>query len=82
MRLIALGSICRTSRVRAHIDLLLAPDVRDFGTLNLESMETIIERGYREASEKLENMGAQRIAGRGRLLIGPDGVVLRRERAS
>jgi len=56
MRATEVGSHQKTDEVRRDADLCLRPPIDSFGVLEFESIDRIVETGYRYAREKLEQI--------------------------
>jgi NTE family protein/lysophospholipid hydrolase len=56
MRATEVGSHQKTDEVKRDADLCLRPPIDEFGVLEFESIDRIVETGYRYALEKLENL--------------------------
>ena len=56
MRATEAGSHQKTDEVKRDADLCLRPPIDDFGVLEFEAIDRIVEVGYRYASEKLEQV--------------------------
>jgi predicted acylesterase/phospholipase RssA len=64
MRASEVGSHQKTDEAKRDADLCLRPPIDEFGVLEFESIDRIVETGYRYASEKLaEIRGNQALAG-------------------
>jgi len=64
MRASEVGSHQKTDEAKRDADLCLRPPIDEFGVLEFESIDRIVETGYRYASEKLEQIrGNQALAG-------------------
>src|SRR5262249_36975726 len=56
MRATEVGSHQKTAEVKRAADLCLRPPIDEFGVLEFESIDRIVETGYRYAREKLEEL--------------------------
>ena len=56
MRATEVGSHQKTDEVKRDADLCLRPPIDEFGVLEFESIDRIVETGYRYAREKLEQL--------------------------
>jgi predicted acylesterase/phospholipase RssA len=56
MRATEAGSHQKTDEVKRDADLCLRPPIDEFGVLEFESIDRIVEVGYRYASERLEQI--------------------------
>jgi len=56
MRATEVGSHQKTDEVKRDADLCLRPPIDEFGVLEFESIDRIVEAGYRYAREKLEQL--------------------------
>jgi predicted acylesterase/phospholipase RssA/CRP-like cAMP-binding protein len=56
MRATEVGSHQKTDEVKRDADLCLRPPIDEFGVLEFESIDRIVEAGYRYAQEKLEQI--------------------------
>ena len=56
MRATEVGSHQKTDEVKRDADLCLRPPIDEFGVLEFESIDRIVEVGYRYAQEKLEQI--------------------------
>lgn len=64
MRATEVGSHQKTDEVKRDADLCLRPPIDEFGVLEFESIDRIVEVGYRYAMEKLEQIRSnQALAG-------------------
>ncbi len=64
MRASEVGSHQKTDEAKRDADLCLRPPIDEFGVLEFESIDRIVETGYRYAREKLEQIrGNQALAG-------------------
>jgi predicted acylesterase/phospholipase RssA len=64
MRTTEVGSNQKTTEAKRDADLCLRPPIDEFGILEFESIDRIVETGYRYASEKLaEIRGDEKLAG-------------------
>jgi len=56
MRATEVGSHQKTDEAKRDADLCLRPPIDEFGVLEFESIDRIVEAGYRYACEKLEQI--------------------------
>ena len=60
MRATEAGSHQKTDEVKRDADLCLRPPIDEFGVLEFEAIDRIVEVGYRYASEKLEQIRSEK----------------------